>query len=124
MKFCDTNHYIRRLHGYDFEDDVIGCIGIEFFGSKHCEIKHIAVSINHRGEGIGSKMISFIKDKYSLSFISAETDKNTVNFYKNYGFKIISLGEKYPGGERFHCILINRLVLLQHYGAIVEEDRQ
>lgn len=96
---------VRELYGYEFGDDIIGCIGIELLGPKRCEIKHIAVSPNHRGKGIGSKMISFIKDKYSLSFISAETDKDAVIFYKNYGFKITSLGEKYPGVERFQCIL-------------------
>ncbi|MGM7681328.1 GNAT family N-acetyltransferase [Cytobacillus sp. Hm23] len=99
---------VRRLYGYDFEDNVIGCIGIEFLGSKSGEIKHIAVSTKHRGEGIGSKMISFIRDKHSLSVIYAETDKDAVNFYKNYGFNIISLGEKYPGVERFQCILENK----------------
>ncbi|MDX8365580.1 GNAT family N-acetyltransferase [Cytobacillus sp. IB215665] len=99
---------VRRLYGYDFEDNVIGCIGIELLSSKRSEIKHIAVSTKHRGEGIGSKMISFIRDKHSLSCISAETDKDAVNFYKNFGFNIISLGEKYPGVERFQCILENK----------------
>jgi N-acetylglutamate synthase-like GNAT family acetyltransferase len=95
----------RQLYGYDFENTVVGCIGVEFSSPKCCEIKHIAVSPNHRGEGIGSKMINFIWDQYSLSFMSAETDRDAVNFYKNYGFKIKSLGEKYPGVERFQCIL-------------------
>ncbi|MEK5530257.1 GNAT family N-acetyltransferase [Viridibacillus sp. FSL H7-0596] len=96
---------VRELYGYDLESEFAGCIGIEFLSPKCCEIKHIAVSPNHRGIGIGSKMISFILEKYSLSFMFAETDKDAVNFYKNYGFKITSLGEKYPGVERFRCIL-------------------
>ncbi|TQR29130.1 N-acetyltransferase [Lysinibacillus sphaericus] len=96
---------VRKLYGYDLESEVAGCIGIEFLSPKRCEIKHIAVSLDHRGIGIGSKMISFILEKYSLSFIFAETDKDAVNFYENYGFKITSLGEKYPGVERFQCIL-------------------
>ncbi len=95
---------VRKLYSYGFENDTLGCIGIELIDKRRCEIKHIAVSPNHRGESIGSKMISFIKDKHSLSFISAETDKEAVNFYKSYGFNIISLGEKYPGVERFQCI--------------------
>ncbi|MGE7930495.1 GNAT family N-acetyltransferase [Lysinibacillus xylanilyticus] len=96
---------VRKLYRYDLESEVAGCIGIEFLSPKHCEIKHIAVSLDHRGIGIGSKMISFVLEKYSLSFLFAETDKDAVNFYKNYGFKITSLGEKYPGVERFWCIL-------------------
>jgi len=96
---------VRELYGYELESEVAGCIGIEFLSPKHCEIKHIAVSPNDRGIGIGTKMISFIWEKHSLSFMFAETDKDAVNFYKNYGFKITSLGEKYPGVERFQCIL-------------------
>lgn len=96
---------LRELFGYDLENVVVGCIGIEFLGSNRCEIRHIAVSPNHRGKGIGSKMISYIKNKHSLSIICAETDKDAIHFYKNFGFTITSLGEKYPGVERFKCVL-------------------
>jgi len=53
-------------------------------------------------------MIDFIKDKYTLLVIAAETDKDAVDFYKKYGFKALSLGEKYPGVERFACVLESR----------------
>lgn len=101
--YCQSS--VHKLYGYYLEDKVIGCIGLEFLEQSRCEIKHIAVSPNHRGKGIGSIMIDFVKDKHFLSFISAETNKDAVNFYKNLGFKIVSLGEKYPGVERFKCIL-------------------
>ncbi|MNP39986.1 hypothetical protein D3C76_1335850 [compost metagenome] len=45
----------------------------------------------------------FIKTKKNVR-IKAETDKDTVGFYKKIGFSITSLGEKYPGVERFECI--------------------
>lgn len=44
-------------------------------------------------------MVKYISDKYPL--ITDETDKEAVVFYRNYGSKITSLGEKYPGVERF-----------------------
>ncbi|MGG0663321.1 hypothetical protein ABE042_04345 [Viridibacillus arvi] len=59
----------------------------------------------HRIPAFRYKMISFILEKYSSPFMFAEPDKDSVNFYKNYGFKIVSLGEKYLGVERFQCIL-------------------
>ena len=34
---------------------------------------------------------------------TAETDKDAVDFYRKLGFSVTSLGEKYPGVERFHC---------------------
>lgn len=93
----------RKLYTLVVNGEFIGCIGVEFVRTSHCEIKHIAVSPSERGNGIGSKMIDFISHKYSFSSISAETDKEAVDFYRKYGFIAISLGEKYPGVERFLC---------------------
>lgn len=97
----------RMLYAYKLDGEIVGCIGIEFSVKKRCEIKHIAVLPSHRKESIGSKMINFILEKYSLASVMAETDKEAVYFYKKYGFKITSLGEKYPGVERFQCIFEN-----------------
>ena len=89
----------RNLNLYALESngESIGCIGFEFISSNHCKIKHIAVFPTERGNGLGRKMITFICDKYSVNLIYAETDKDAVNFYRNCGFKIINLGEKFLG---------------------------
>ncbi|QQB06764.1 GNAT family N-acetyltransferase [Macrococcoides caseolyticum] len=92
----------QQLFGFMKEDNIIGCIGVEINLSL-CEIKHIAVSPKERGNGIGSKMINFLCEKYSFTSIIAETGTDAVEFYRNFGFKITSLGEKYPGVERFLC---------------------
>lgn len=97
----------RKLYGYVLDGEIVGCIGIELLSQKRCEIKHIAVLPRHRNESIGSKMIDFILKQYSLDSVFAETDNDAVNFYKKYGFEIISLGEKYIGVERFQCIYRN-----------------
>ncbi|WP_139311121.1 GNAT family N-acetyltransferase [Paenisporosarcina indica] len=95
----------RKLYEFEFSGQVVGCIGIELStNSIECEIKHIAVCQNHRGKGIGSKMINSIIDKHKMSSIYAETDSDAVNFYRNFGFEISSLGERYPGVERFLCV--------------------
>jgi hypothetical protein len=39
-------------------------------------------------------------------FLGDSLIMNAVNFYRNIGFEITSLGEKYPGVERFQCILL------------------
>lgn len=95
----------RVLYGYFIEQKIVGCIGIAKIESKQCELKHIAVSPAYRDKGIGREMVQYIKDHYSLSSICAETDQDAVNFYKNIGFQITSLGEKYPGVERFACLM-------------------
>jgi hypothetical protein len=35
--------------------------------------------------------------------VYAETDEEAADFYRNIGFTVESLGEKYPGIERFKC---------------------
>lgn len=95
----------RVLYAYFIEQNIVGCIGIAKKDQKQCELKHIAVSPAYRDKGIGREMIQYIKDHYSFSSICAETDKDAVNFYKNIGFQITSLGEKYPGVERFACLM-------------------
>lgn len=95
----------RVLYGYTIEQDLVGCIGIVKGEANRCEIKHIAVSPVFRGKGIGREMIRYVEEHHAFSSIYAETDQDAVIFYKNLGFHITSLGEKYPGVERFGCLL-------------------
>ena len=37
-------------------------------------------------------------------WIEAETDADAVGFYEQVGFTVTSLGESYPGVERFRCV--------------------
>lgn len=95
----------RVLYGYEHDGNIVGCIGIEYIESNTYEIKHIAVSPQSRESGIGEKMIQFVFTQHSIYRLQAETDKDAVGFYRKCGFTITSLGEKYPGVERFLCIL-------------------
>ncbi len=92
----------RKLFGLLKDDQLIGCIGGEY-NSPIFVIQHIAVTPEERGNGIGSCMIQFILEEAAIKQIIAETDKDAVSFYRKLGFTITSLGEKYPGVERFHC---------------------
>jgi ribosomal protein S18 acetylase RimI-like enzyme len=56
-----------------------------------------------RGEGLGRRLINEILSLQGGSTIQAETDKDAVNFYRSCGFEVKSLGELYPGVERFVC---------------------
>lgn len=85
---------------------MVGLIGFEYETKDIVELKHIALKPEYRGRGIGKNMIQeFIRSKKIVS-IKVETDKDAVGFYSKIGFSIMSLGEKYPGVERFECVYL------------------
>lgn len=95
----------RRLYGFTDGGVLVGCIGVEFISLEELEIKHIAVEPTARGKGFGHAMIKAVQKKLRPNVIVAETDSEAVDFYRSLGFEIMSLGEKYPGVERFWCRL-------------------
>jgi ribosomal protein S18 acetylase RimI-like enzyme len=91
-------------YGVAREGKLAGMIGIEA-NNKHGIIHHIVVAPQWRRCGIGQLMIDEAAAFLHLSVLEAETDADAVNFYRACGFVIRSLGEKYPGTERFLCQL-------------------
>ncbi|CAM3977545.1 acetyltransferase [Bacillus luti] len=93
-----------RLYKYEEK----ACIGIEIIGANKARICHIAVAPQYRHKGIALRMIRKIIVMHQLTYVEAETDKEAVEFYKKIGFQVKSLGEKYPGIERFHLCFKNK----------------
>ena len=89
----------------DSDGSALGIIGVK--GEEgSAEMLHIAVAENKRNCGIGRSMIDELLMLENLTELTAETDRDAVEFYRRCGFEIQSLGEKYPGVERFHCRLL------------------
>ncbi|TGB04631.1 GNAT family N-acetyltransferase [Halobacillus salinus] len=80
----------------------VGCVGLKQY-KEEIVLNHIAVDANFRSIGIGKSMVEWIGENFKASILIAETDREAVGFYKQLGFEITSLGEKYPGVERFRC---------------------
>lgn len=93
-----------RLYKYEEK----ACIGIETISTTKARICHIAVAPQYRHKGIALRMIREIIVMHELTCVEAETDKEAVEFYKKIGFQVKSLGEKYPGIERFHLYFKNK----------------
>nr|WP_261306477.1 GNAT family N-acetyltransferase [Paenibacillus andongensis] len=91
------------LFGYESEGIMVGIIGFELSNNQEMTITHLAVEPESRGVGFGRGIILEIIEDMSPIRIVAETDEESVQFYRNIGFVIRSLGEKYPGVERFLC---------------------
>ncbi|MCU5380414.1 GNAT family N-acetyltransferase [Bacillus cereus] len=88
---------------YRYEEEA--CIGIEIIGANKARICHIAVVPQYRHKGIALQMIKEVVRIHQLTYLEAETDDEAVEFYKKIGFQVKSLGERYPGVERFQCYL-------------------
>lgn len=86
------------------DDEPLGIVGFREHSGLG-EILHIAVEAPYRNQGIASEMLDRLIALHGLREIVAETDAEAIGFYRRYGFETSSLGEKYPGIERFHCHL-------------------
>jgi ribosomal protein S18 acetylase RimI-like enzyme len=62
----------------------------------------IATAAHLRRAGVGTALLDALRRAVPAGApIVAETDRNGVGFYAATGFTVTSLGEKYPGAERF-----------------------
>lgn len=93
------------LYGWIEDGVVSGRIGIRKTAPAVAEILHLAVAEEHRRQGIGRWMVEAVVARHDLARLSAETDKDAVDFYRRTGFAVMSLGHLYPGTERFLCTL-------------------
>ncbi|MBT2283259.1 MULTISPECIES: GNAT family N-acetyltransferase [Paenibacillus] len=114
--FPDPDHLNRALQqyvekdelqmaGYEDEGQLIGLIGYEKTGTSEVTIHHISVLPENRFKNYGRGMISQLLATYNPDRLIAETELEAVEFYRNTGFVVYSLGELYPGVERFRCVL-------------------
>jgi len=83
----------------------VGLIGLELQAPGRAVIHHIAVLPAQRHRGIGRALLRGAAESLGLRHLTAETDADAVSFYRRCGFAVESLGEKYPGVERFRCAL-------------------
>lgn len=83
----------------------VGCIGLFLPGPGEAVVGHIAVAPTHRLRGIGRSLVDDAVRRFRLVSVTAETDATAVLFYRRCGFETRSLGELYPGVERFRCML-------------------
>jgi ribosomal protein S18 acetylase RimI-like enzyme len=101
------------LRGYELDSDMVGCIGVEILQPGRATVRHIAVMLERRHQGIGRSMLRQLSNELKLEWLIAETDSDALGFYQQCGFDVESLGELYPGVERFRCTLRLRATQLR-----------
>lgn len=84
---------------------LVGCICVSNGVPHGWTVSAIAVAEDHRRRGIGRQLVTDAMERLGSQSLNAETDRDAVDFYRHLGFAVSSLGEKYPGVERFACHL-------------------
>ena len=93
-----------KLYGFEDEKLLVGLIGFEIDEERVLTVNHLAILPENRLKGYGRGIFFELLEAQKPSRIITETDEGAVDFYRNIGFVVISLGEIYPGVERFQCI--------------------
>ncbi|WP_152402149.1 GNAT family N-acetyltransferase [Paenibacillus cellulositrophicus] len=92
-----------QLYGFEDGELLVGLIGYEKMDDTLL-IRHISVIPENRGLGYGRGMILEVLTQEKPARVVAETDEEAVDFYRSIGFEVHSLGELFPGVERFRCV--------------------
>ncbi len=105
---------LEKLVGFRKDPDVriFGCEDggtmsgvIVLRAENNITILNIGVAVAGRRGGLGKSMIRFASEVFPDKALEAETDDDSVGFYRHVGFSITCLGEKYPGVVRYRCLL-------------------
>jgi len=95
----DIEHfYVAELVG---EKDVVGFVAFGIYSIKTTHIMILAVDLDHRRKGIGSKLLERtieISEMLPINLIRLEvrlTNNSAIKFYEKYGFRIINTIEQY-----------------------------
>ena len=77
------------------------------YSDSVAEIIGIAVSEKLCRQGIGGRLIQFVMESESLERIHAQTDDDSVGFYRKCGFTEERIVVDYPDGSvvRYNCVL-------------------
>ncbi|WP_162273056.1 MULTISPECIES: GNAT family N-acetyltransferase [Rhodococcus] len=98
------------------EDSPIGVVGYLCHAGtpRTVELLHIATDRRWQHRGIGTALVRWVQAQYPGALIEAQTDHDAVGFYRSIGFGIESLGELYPGVERFRAVSKSRSASEDH----------
>lgn len=101
-----AEHYRRDPRSAVLRAEIAGeTVGVVGYAVRDTDvvILHIATRIDLRRSGIGRRMLDAVRAAEPRHRrLIAETDSEAVGFYLANGFSAESLGQKYPGVERFH----------------------
>jgi ribosomal protein S18 acetylase RimI-like enzyme len=104
-KFMNKINSVNGEFFIAFNNEIpVGFMAVFEEQKNHFIIQLIYIESDYRKSGIGRMLINELKKENGSFIIEAETSNDAVGFYHANGFRINSLGEKYPGIIRYQCI--------------------
>ena len=100
---CDPS---TKVFVYEDQGRKTGMIILKFSDAA-AEIIGIAVSVDARRKGIGKQLIRRVMELDDLECVKAQTDDDTIGFYRKCGFSEEKIVIEYPDGPavRYNCVL-------------------
>ena len=92
----------HNLIGCFDDEKLVGVLGFEL-ASSNATIKHISVLPAYRSQNIGMQLVVQLIKQFSPSSLSAETDGDSVGFYRSLKFECVAF--EGPFGTRYRCEL-------------------
>ena len=95
-----------RIFVCENQGDKAGMMVLKYSNAV-AEIIGIAVPEKLHRRGIGRNMIQFVLKSESLEKLEAQTDDDSVGFYRKCGFAVERIVVDYPDGSvvRYNCVL-------------------
>lgn len=106
-----------NIYAYKHNGEYKGIVVFKI-ANNSATILDIAVKPEYQGQGIGSKLIDFIFDRFEVDNITAETDDDAIGFYKKYGFTVANTKVEFDT-KRYVCVCES---VTHHYDLLIDED--
>lgn len=93
-----------ELYAFEEEGEWIGLIGVEPGEQGRLDIAHLAVRPEDRFKGYGRGMIMDLLLLKKPKSVTAVTDEEGADFFRNIGFSVNGFFAESGGAEMFRCV--------------------
>ncbi len=95
-----------RIYVCESQGRITGMMVLRISGSA-ADIIGIAVSEKNRCQGTGRYLVQYVMKSEGLERLNAQTDDDSIGFYRKCGFKEERIVVDYPDGSavRYNCVL-------------------
>ena len=92
---ADLHELIEQYFVAERDGEIIGCVVLEIYSKKLCEIRSLAVSTEAQGTGIGKKLVkACVERAKELSIMEVMAITSADEFFQACGFDFSLPGEK------------------------------